>query len=286
MQWWVLLMVLLVAPVQALTVEPFAQAQLEKEERASVQNYRVVVSGLTRTQAATVPNHELRLNGDLWRRVWAVEPQFSLQTVADHFFAQLNDAQTIFQCKALECGSSNFWANTIFANARLVGREQFQHYRVALTRDGNKSTLYVLYVMQRGTRQVMVNLDVFTTTETINAGIDVAQQVRLQLARSHAWLSGFVVEKGQLNTSASQPLINELKTLSPSERARLYLVVQCYEHTAMEKNIECSNALAEQLRAATSNGSKQLNIVGQGALTASPSNEVKPALRFVFWPAR
>ncbi len=40
--------------------------------------------------------------------------------------------QVLYQCRALDCGSNPFWANEIFRNARLGGREQNQFYRVAL----------------------------------------------------------------------------------------------------------------------------------------------------------
>ena len=279
---------LLGLPVQALTPEPFAQSQLQDEQRTAVADYRLVLSGLTRAQATTVPTRELRLKGELWRRVWAVEPQFTLQEVSDHFLRQLDGLETLYQCRALDCGSSHFWANDVFRNARLVGREQFQIYRVAMQQQpgSDRKTLYVLYVMQRGSRQVMVNLDVLTTTDPVQSETGQSEQIRQILSRSQGWLPGFEVRNQQLDAQASATLINALKRLSAGEKARLYLIVHCYESNQMSQNIQCSERLADQLRAQTFDSQRELNVLGQGALTAAPGSGVQPALRFVFWPAR
>ncbi len=289
--WLVLLGVIagtVLMPVQAMPPEPFAQAQLQDEQKRAVTDYRLVVSGLTRTQATTVPTRELRIRGDLWRRVWAVEQRFTLQEVSDHFLSQLDDLETLYECRALDCGSSHFWANELFRNARLVGREQFQVYRVAMHTDAatDVKTLYVLYIMQRGTRQVMVNLDIVTTRDAVQSERDLSGQIRQQLSRSHGWLPGFMTRDNQLDHSASDVLLTALKALSVSEKSRLYLMVHCYDSNDMTKNQQCSDRLASQLRAASFDGSQELNVMGQAALTSAPDSSLSPALRFVFWPAR
>lgn len=277
-----------VLPAQALTISPFTQSQLQEEQRRELTDYRLVLSGLTRVQATTVPARELRLQGNLWRQVWAVDSGFAVADVAEHFFRQFNGLEVLYQCRALDCGSSHFWANEIFRNARLVGREQFQHYRVYVQQQAGSTTktLYVLYVMQRGSRQVMVNLDVFTTTDPVQSEGDLAAQVRQSLSRSHGWLPGFVVQSNQLDAAASKVLIDMLKSLSSAEKSRLYLLVHCYDSNDMSANQRCSERLAEQLRVQTFDGQRELQVLGQGALTASPGSDVQPALRFVFWPAR
>lgn len=289
--WLVLLGVIagtVLMPVQALPPEPFAQSQLQDEQKRAVSDYRLVVSGLTRTQATTVPTRELRISGELWRRVWAVEPRFTLQEVSDHFLRQLDNLDILYECRALDCGSSHFWANELFRNARLVGREQFQVYRVAMHSDPGSGlkTLYVLYVMQRGTRQVMVNLDIVTTRDAVQSDTGLAEQIRQQLTRSSGWLPGFVTRDGQLDVTASSALIASLQALSVPEKSRLYLLVHCYDSSDMNQNQQCSERLAGQLRAAAFDGRQELNISGQAALTAAPDRSLSPALRFVFWPAR
>src|SRR5690554_5887598 len=170
MRYWSWLLVLLALPVCGYEIQSFPQSQLQHEERQALDSYRLVLSSSTRTQSALGQN-ELRLKGNLWRRTWAVESQFTLPEVTRFYDKQIENLPILYHCQALDCGSSHFWANEIFSNARLVGRGQYQSYQVALEQgaEGQESTLYVLYIMQRGTKQVMVHLDILTTKEDIKS---------------------------------------------------------------------------------------------------------------------
>ncbi|MAK92065.1 MAG: hypothetical protein CMI08_16730 [Oceanospirillaceae bacterium] len=273
------------AVVRAL--DAFPQSQLQDEKKQQVAGYRLVLSELKRTQATTYGEQERLLNGQLWRRVWSVAERFPWAVVARHFADQTNGADVLYQCEGLDCGSNNFWANEIFDNARLVGRDQNQFYQVSMSTaaDGTK-TLYVLYVVQRGTRQVMINLDEFTTKDQVKAVEVTETQIREALKSSAGWLPGFETDDGRLDIQRSSALIGELKSLTPSLKRRLYLLVHCYEASHMTDNVQCSERLAEQLRVASFDGQYELNIIGQGALTPAPDDSLKPALRFIFWPGR
>ncbi|MAD46416.1 MAG: hypothetical protein CMI02_19275 [Oceanospirillaceae bacterium] len=283
-----ILMLLLLLPVAgSYALEAFPQSRLQDEQKEDVAGYRLVLSELKRTQATTYGEEERLLNGQLWRRVWSVAERFPWSEVARHFASQTEGADVLYQCQGLDCGSNNFWANEIFGNARLVGREQNQFYQVSMSRaeDGTK-TLYVLYVVQRGTRQVMINLDEFTTRDQVLAAEVTEAQIREALKNTAGWLPGLETSGAQLDEERSSALINELKSLTPSLKRRLYLLVHCYDASHMADNILCSERLAEQLRVATFDGQYELNIIGHGALTPAPDNDLKPALRFVFWPGR
>lgn len=284
MRYWGWLLVLFALPVFGYQIQPFQHSQIQNEERSVLDSYRLVLSSSTRAQASPGQN-ELRLKGELWRRTWAVESQFTLDEVTTFFEKQIENLPILYHCRALDCGSSHFWANEVFSNARLVGRGQYQVYQVALEQGaaGKESTLYVLYIMQRGTKQVMVNLDVFTTKADIQSATNSSAQISQQLKRSNGWLSGFVTQQDKLDTEASGALIQALNDLTPKNKERIFLQVHCYESHQMDKNIACSQQLAKEL-ADTLNG--DFSIMGQGALTAPPSKEIKPTLRFIYWPSK
>lgn len=283
-----LLLSLLIPGVSfAAVLEGYAGARLQDEQSRPGVSYRLVLSELKRSQATTFGEHELRVKGDLTRRVWALPEHIPLEDVTQFFSEQLSGAETLYACDGLDCGSSHFWANEIFSNSRLVGRDPQQQYRVFKQPDAQGGTrVFVLYVVQRATRQVLVNLDELTTRDAVTVERDLADQINQALTASHGWLPGFSVSRGQLNKTASEPLIRVLQELTPSLKRRLYLVVHCYEASHMADNIACSEHLAEQLRQATAAGEQQLNISGHGALTAAPHDGLQPALRFIFWPGR
>lgn len=284
MRYWSWLLVLFALPVCGYEIQSFPQSQLQHEERQALDSYRLVLSSSTRTQSALGQN-ELRLKGNLWRRTWAVESQFTLPEVTRFYDKQIENLPILYHCQALDCGSSHFWANEIFSNARLVGRGQYQSYQVALEQgaEGEDNTIYVLYIMQRGTKQVMVHLDVFTTKEDIQSATNSSAQISQQLSRSNGWLSGFMTQQNKLDSEGSSALIKSLNELTPKNKERIFLQVHCYESNHMDANIKCSQQLAEEL-ADSLNGN--FNIIGQGALTAPPSREIKPALRFIYWPSK
>lgn len=280
---WLLIFIAL--PAMSYDIQPFPQSELHNEEQQTLESYRLVLSSLTRTQGATVGQNELRLKGKLWRRTWAVEPQFTLAEVTQFFEKQIENLPILYQCRALDCGNSQFWATEIFSNARLVGREQYQFYQVAVEQgvNGKENTIYVLYIMQRGTKQVMVNLDVFSTKEDMQAATNTVAQISQQLARSNGWLTGLMTQKNTLDVVASSALIEALNKLTPKNKERIYLQVHCYESNQMDKNIECSEQLAQELGNSLEG---EFSIIGQGALTAPPSKSLKPALRFIYWPSK
>jgi len=274
-----------VAEVQAL--DAFPQSQLQDEQKEKVAGYRLILSELKRNQATTYGETERLLNGNLWRRVWSVAERYPWSAVAEHFARQTQGADVLYQCEGLDCGSNNFWANEIFSNARLVGRDQNQFYQASLKEQPNgDKTLYVLYVVQRGTRQIMINLDEFQTHDQVLSAEVTSTQIEEALSHSSGWLPGFETAGRRIDEEHSLALISELKSLTPSLKRRLYLMVHCYEASHMTDNIQCSQRLAEQLRVLTFDGQYELNVVGHGALTPAPDNNLKPALRFVFWPGR
>ena len=270
-----------------VSVEAFQPARLLQDSQSDVNHYRLVLSELKRTRATTYGEQEKRLSGQLWRRYWAVAPEFSLDEVSDYFAAQFQPLEKLYQCRGLDCGSSHFWANDVFDNSRLVGREANQRYWAALqTTENGMNRVWVVYVVQRGSGQVYVALDRFDTTEEVSLQRVTQSQIRAALRQNAGWLPGLMVDNGTLQTEASSNLVTVLQELSASDKRRLYLMVHCYDASQMGDNLRCSERLAKQLRVATYNGQNELNILGQGALSPAPDSGLEPRLRYVFWPQR
>lgn len=272
---------------QSRQIEPFPSSQLVEEKRSAPGHYRLVLSELKRTGAKTYGEQERRLSGQLWRRYWAVDDSFSLDEVGQFFDRQFKQMNLLYQCVGLDCGSSHFWANQVFDNGRLVGREANQRYWVGVRPAADGQTeVWVAYVVQRGSRQVYVALDRLMTAETVSRQVVSEQSIGAALRQHYGWLPGLVVNEGSLDQAQSQALLNVLKSLPGRDKRRLYLMVHCYDASHMADNLRCSERLAQQLRVATFDGENELNILGQGALTAAPDDGVAPALRYVFWPQR
>lgn len=70
---------------------------------------------------------------------------------------QARGAQILFECSGRSCGRSNVWANQIFDQATLLGRDTDQDYLVAaVTDDTGKTWLTLVYTVTRGNQRKYV----------------------------------------------------------------------------------------------------------------------------------
>jgi hypothetical protein len=299
-----MLVVLCVLPVEAADDDRFSQlvapvgARVLTDRTSSIDHFRLVLSAQKRAAAVTFADRELRISGSLRRLAWESSEKLDLDGLLEPLqneLAQGMSARVLYQCQDLDCGSSHFWANEIFENGRLVGRDNQQRYMVVYlppTAAATPSTLrapatlLLVYATQRGPRQTVVGLDMIETSDNVLPGVVNRADISSMLSISSGWLPGFQVTDGQFDSVASAPLLNVLTSLSQGVQQRLFLVVHCYQSNDMSVNQTCSDRLAQQLRVAGFDMGAGLNVSGQAALALPPDGRLVPALRFVFWPRR
>ena len=265
-------------------LESFPRAELVEETQSYDTEYRMVLSGLQRKHAVTSGEVERLISGDVTRQVWQLSVNHEVDQILEHFLEQWQGAQILYRCSGLDCGSSNFWANTIFKNAKLYGRDANQAYVVAML-PGSPNKIYVLYAVQRSKNKLYFNLDEVLTTDALRNQKIEAKALTAALEKPEGWLPGFIVKEGRLDEDASSVLLGTLKNLDNNLKRRLYLVVHCFESNTMADNLSCSNRLAQQLRTATYKDI-EIPVFGNGALTLPVGKDLKPQLRFILWPGR
>jgi hypothetical protein len=270
------------ASIEALELVDFPRAELVEESISKDSEYRLVLSELKRKEAKTSGEIERLINGDVTRQFWQLSVNHEVEQVLEHFLSQWEDAQVMYRCSGLDCGSSNFWANKIFMNAKLYGRDANQAYVVAMV-PGKINRIFVLYAVQRSKQKLYFNLDEITTSDAVTEEDVERQQLIDALQQESGWLSGMVSVDGRIDEKQSSVLINTLKNLDGSIKRRLYLVVHCYQANNMADNFACSNRLAQQLRAAIYEN-YEIQVFGHGALTLPGDDDLKPQLRFMLWP--
>ena len=260
----------------------FPRAELVEETQVNNSEYRLVLSELKRKQATTSGEVERLISGDMTRQFWQLSVNHEVEQVLEHYLTQWKDAQVMYRCSGLDCGSSNFWANKIFENAKLYGRDANQAYLVAMI-PGSPNRIYVLYAVQRSKQKLYFNLDEITSTDALTDEEVERRQLMTSLQQEAGWLEGLHVTDGRIDEKQSDVLLNTLKNLDGSIKRRLYLVVHCYQANNMADNFACSTRLAQQMRAAIYE-EFEIQVFGHGALTLPPGDELKPQLRFMLWP--
>lgn len=265
------------------TTEGFPRAELLEESNFNNVEYRLVISGLKRKRAATSGEVERLITGEINRQFWQISTNHDVDQVMEYFLNQWKDEEIIYRCKGLDCGSSNFWANSIFENAKLYGRDANQAYVVAKIA-GDPTKIYVLYAVQRSKNKLYFNLDQIKTTDSISGQKIESQELLMALKKDSGWLNGLSVVDGRIDEKASEVLLDTLKNLDGTLKRRLNLIVHCYHSNSMSENLSCSNRLAQQLRAAIYQNT-EIPVFGQGALTLPVGNDLNPQVRFILWPS-
>ena len=285
---YLLLALLVLPPMQAHAaerikiMEAFPRAELMDESQLSNTEYRLVLSGLKRKRATTSGEVERLITGNVDRQFWQISTNHEVEQILEHFLSQWQGAQIMYRCSGLDCGSSNFWANDIFNNAKLYGRDAQQAYVVAMI-PGNPNRIYVLYAVQRSKQKLYFNLDQITSSDALTDNNVARQNLMASLQKEAGWLEGLNTVDGRIDEQQSEILLSTLKNLDVTIKRRLYLVVHCYQANNMADNFACSTRLAQQLRAAIYQDF-EVPVFGHGALTLPPGKDLKPQLRFMLWP--
>ncbi|MEY3038841.1 MAG: hypothetical protein RL143_1408 [Pseudomonadota bacterium] len=138
-------------------VNPGPLAKLDKELQQQTNDYRLALGAAVKINRTIRLGNEMRLSGELSRVTWEYpkshEPSEALESVREQLLSA--GAELLFECEGRDCGASNIWANDLFQNPALYGRDDFQRY-VALQLNGD---FYAIYANRRGNQRVYLHID-------------------------------------------------------------------------------------------------------------------------------
>ena len=154
------------APAGAGTVDsepgfaPFPRSAVESRTAVADEPVRVFLGSVSEV------NNELRVSDSIRKR-WSgfertlrVGRNLSVDEVADYYRSRIREkeATVLFECEGRACGNSNVWANRVFEESRLYGRDDAQKYWVtAWPESGNRVQVNTLYLIERGNREIFVH---------------------------------------------------------------------------------------------------------------------------------
>lgn len=138
---------------------PFEDAQLEEEISIESPGHLVLFSPVREVnkeiRSATMARLPVKGVGQLYE----ITRGANREEARDHYLRELQTlgAQILFECSGRNCGRSNVWANQIFGESRLYGRDTNQDYLVAGSVDENgEPWLTLVYTVTRGNRREYV----------------------------------------------------------------------------------------------------------------------------------
>jgi hypothetical protein len=138
-------------------------AEIDKQTAQTVRNYRFPLGAVVKINLDVRIDKERQLSGQLTRTTWEMPKSFDPNELLERFRDQVifQKGDILFECEGRDCGTSNIWANDLFNNADLYGRDDYQRYFAAKLDD----QYLAAYAVRRGNRRVYLHLDQITEAE-------------------------------------------------------------------------------------------------------------------------
>jgi phenylpyruvate tautomerase PptA (4-oxalocrotonate tautomerase family) len=138
-------------------------AELDQQITQTVRDYRFALGAVVKINRDVRIDKEQQLSGELTRTTWEMPKSFDPDELLIEFRDQVvrQKGEILFECAGRDCGPSNIWANDLFNNADLLGRDDYQRYFAAKLDD----QYLAAYAVRRGNRRVYLHLDQITEAE-------------------------------------------------------------------------------------------------------------------------
>lgn len=119
-------------------LEAYPHALSVASERSSVVDHEIGLGALQKRSGSWKFKASERVDGVLSRHTWQIVDGFSSEEVLEKLVTELESAsgaRLLFSCDGRSCGKSVQWANRVFAEKLLYGREDLQRYRAYALED-------------------------------------------------------------------------------------------------------------------------------------------------------
>lgn len=136
--------------------QAFPQSSLETEVPVVSSGHLVLFSPVreVNNQIRSEKKARIPVRGD--GRLYQINRDASRGEARAHYqsLLQARGARVLFECSGRACGRSNVWANQVFDQATLYGRDSDQDYLVAAaTGESGKTWLTLVYTVTRGSQR-------------------------------------------------------------------------------------------------------------------------------------
>lgn len=292
MRWLIILLGCVLASVLASDAHaelvPFPEATIVAEGVEAPKSREFVLSAVEKNRRETSIERLVDVVAGRRWTTFEVPMGTDPDKLKEHYAAQLA-GQVIFQCEGRDCGRSNTWANQIFGQAVLYGRDQEQTYLAAQV----GQELVAVYLIKRGNRRQYAHIEMWqpeVMPTLVLASGDGSQW--------QAWLAGFArvgfavipqvqpKANGELATASLRLLSSLAASIPESLGTNLQLV--CHLYPAPDDMLNLEQHLAESLTASTRCAEDAAAVFAAASITVTPRgvgslapNKARPRSRLV-----
>jgi len=115
------------------TINEYPHARQIALSQSEVIDHEIGLGAIQKVRGKWQFKHSERLSGNLLSYTWQIVDGFTSAEVMDELLGSLVEeegANELFTCDGRACGQGVQWANRVFHQRMLYGREDMQHYRV------------------------------------------------------------------------------------------------------------------------------------------------------------
>ncbi|WP_228260770.1 DUF4892 domain-containing protein [Marinobacter orientalis] len=258
--------------------EAFSEAELEEEITIDSPGHLVLFSPVREVNNEIRSASMARLPVKGVGQLYEVQRGANREEARDHYLRELQarGAQVLFECSGRGCGRSNVWANQIFDQSELYGRDSNQDYLVGGSIDENgQPWLTLVYTVTRGNNREYVWVEHLVAprgTEIPGLGNESA---RIKGPVIVPWQGGITYQFDW--TGADRRIINDW---AGEEGARVILAAysELQEDESFEESLEraeqAANSLARVLvKSGVSESLQTIITVGPAVVIPNPDRQ-------------
>ncbi len=255
-------------------------------------NLRLIVGDVKKISAQWVSENEVKLFAEHQDSLYQLPKGTELEPVAQEWRTKLltRPGKVLRECFGRACGNSNFYANAVFSQRTLYGRDDDQAYTLWMSSE--KPELWMIYAVVRGNRQLQV------IERLIRLNDDQLRQLKDRLglntegavAGNTQLIKGFKLNAvGQIDWLGSKASMASLtEWINKHSKVPAYLVIYRYAKEELVVLQQQATSYGQEFMLSLRKRQipvEQLEMVGAGPLKVLPADEIwiewiiKPNLR-------
>lgn len=265
----------------AWALEPITGSEEKESDTSREKDHWLILGAIQRISGNLKPEAEIRVAAKVEHWLW----QLPVGHTSAEGFESLKEqvavsTSTLFQCQGRSCGLSNDFANQVFGQSILYGRDSDQYYWVGLS-DGKTPSVWLIYTSQRSAKRVYAYVEKIQ----LNKGEIDKLDGYVQQGQSQVLFEQGYITLSKLDGIASlrESQINWVKALlKDNPNKRFAIVVHRYggmeNQSLIERTQTEANALLDQVANA---GGFIKNLYAHGAGAVMPRQSLSDRIELV-----
>lgn len=160
----VTIFLLFTVSISTFALESLPNSYQKEGSTKQVIDHWVILGSMERIIGTIKPEAEIRVSGKLTNWLWKIPAGHNVETSFAFVKAQMSESiVTLYECTGRICGSSNDYANQVFSQSILTGRNSEQKYWVGF--ESEKNTLWLVYGSERSNQRVYLYAEKLVLTD-------------------------------------------------------------------------------------------------------------------------